>query len=142
MFFTIIIIVIFYFLSIYFSLCLNLSVLSYLPLCVASPSGINKGLFYLILLWNIVYVLYRQQSQGNEQQVAPLLVDKRIISVFTVSCTNATSTHLVHTLRQPPPFLCVRLPAPSALRSTEILRSAQTHCSGWGGSRPCRRTHL
>lgn len=60
MFFTIIIIVIFYFLSIYFSLCLNLSVLSYLPLCVASPSGINKGLFYLILLWNIVYVLYRQ----------------------------------------------------------------------------------
>lgn len=61
---------------------------------------------------------------------------------FRCDVSWSKNTHRVHTRPRLPLSLGAPPPAPSALRSTATLHSAQTHCSGSGGSRRCRRSRL
>lgn len=63
-------------------------------------------------------------------------------SFFRCDVSWSKNTHRVHTRPRLPLSLGAPPPAPSALRSTATLHSAQTHCSGSGGSRRCRRSRL
>lgn len=95
--------------------------------------------------------IWNKEKRHTTHYSINMPLNSEILSVISVysffcirlhKCTITNSTHPAHTLRWPPPFLCGLLPAPSAQRSTGILRSAQTRCSGWDGSRPCSRTPL